>query len=279
MKLFVHSLVKNEERYVWYSVMSVIDYVDKILLWDTGSTDGTVKIAKYLKKLHPAKIHFRQVGDVNIDEFAEVRGEMLKATKADWFVVLDGDEVWWESSIKKLVKFIRRRGTKYESIVVPNVLPVGDIFHKLPELAGRYRLAGKTGHLALRAVKRDIPGLSSDKPHGTWGWVDEDGKMIQERDKKKLKYLDAPYMHFTFLPRAGEGGSEVDVPKRKMKRKYEVGEDFPLDFYYPEVFFREKPGFVSDPWERMDWEVYLKSSFLTPLRRIKRKYTKGKVGY
>ena len=46
MSVWVHTLVKNEERYIWYSVMSVIDYIDKILIWDTGSTDKTVDIIK-----------------------------------------------------------------------------------------------------------------------------------------------------------------------------------------------------------------------------------------
>ena len=46
MKIWAHTLVMNEDRFIWYAVMSVIDYVDKILIFDTGSTDGTVRIIK-----------------------------------------------------------------------------------------------------------------------------------------------------------------------------------------------------------------------------------------
>ena len=51
MKVWAHTLVKNEERYIWYAVMSVIDWVDKILIWDTGSTDKTVEIIKEIEKV------------------------------------------------------------------------------------------------------------------------------------------------------------------------------------------------------------------------------------
>jgi hypothetical protein len=50
LKITAHTLVKNEARFVWYSVMSVIEHVDKILLWDTGSTDGTKEILKKISK-------------------------------------------------------------------------------------------------------------------------------------------------------------------------------------------------------------------------------------
>lgn len=50
MKIIVHTLVKNEERFLWFAVSSVIDYVDKVFLWDTASTDDSIKIEKKLKK-------------------------------------------------------------------------------------------------------------------------------------------------------------------------------------------------------------------------------------
>ena len=48
-KIWAHTLVKNEERFIWFSVMSVIVNVDKVLIWDTGSTDDTVKIIQKIK--------------------------------------------------------------------------------------------------------------------------------------------------------------------------------------------------------------------------------------
>ena len=40
----VHTLVKNEEKYLWFSVMSVINYVDKILMGKTQESHTYIKI-------------------------------------------------------------------------------------------------------------------------------------------------------------------------------------------------------------------------------------------
>ena len=60
--LWAHTMVKNEARWLWYSVNSVIDHVDKLLLWDTGSTDGSIEIEKELVRKYPNKIVFKQSG-------------------------------------------------------------------------------------------------------------------------------------------------------------------------------------------------------------------------
>ena len=110
MKIWAHTLVRNEERYLWFSVMSVIEHVDRILLWDTASTDKTIEIIKLIKKKYPEKIDFRQLGDVNPEKFTLFRQEMLNETKSDWFIIVDGDEVWWDEKIKETVELIYKEG-------------------------------------------------------------------------------------------------------------------------------------------------------------------------
>ena len=280
MKICSQTLVKNEERFIWYSVMSVIAHVDKALIWDTGSSDKTVEIIGEIKKRYPKKVVFREVGEVTPESFTKVRQEMLDATYADWFLVVDGDEVWWEDSIKKVVNTIGERGKELESIVVPNYYLIGDIFHYQEDAAGRYELAGRRGNFNLRAVNRRIPGLRSDKPHGTWGWVDSEGKMIQGRNPEKIKLIeDAYYLHASFLQRSGSKDKDMNVPKRADKLKYEVGISFPSDFFYPEVFFKDKPDMVASPWEKMDNRYLLRALIQTPAKRVKRRLIHGKVGY
>lgn len=278
-KIWAHTLVKNEERFIWFSIMSVIEHVDKVLIWDTGSTDNTVKIIKKIKRKHPNKIIFNEVGDIDIDEFTKVRQEMLDETDSDWFLMVDGDEIWWEESIKKVVNLIKKSGNKIESIVVPTYNLVGDIYHYQEKAAGRYKLAGKFGHYNLRAINRSIPGLKSAKPHGTWGWTDENNRMIQDRSVKKVKFVDAPYIHATFLQRSVNIELDKNVPKRARKLKYELGDSFPLNFYYPEVFFKPRPAFVFPPWRKMDRRYFTKAMFQTPLRKVKRRLIHGKAGY
>lgn len=286
VSITAHTLVKNEERFIWYAVMSVINHVDKVLLWDTGSSDGTLKIIEEIRKVGGDKIAFREYGNVNTNTFTKARQEMLDVTTTDWFMIVDGDEAWWEDSIRKVVGVVRGRGSlpvgrhgSIESIVVPTVNLVGDMYHRQEESAGHYHLAGRTGHLNLRGVNRKIPGLHSCGPHGQWGWVDGQNKMIQDRDPKKIVFVDAPYLHATHLIRSGKVDFEGDVPKRKLKRKYEIGVSLPLDFYYPEVFFRPRPNVVSSVWEKMDEGFNARARFETPMRRLKRRILPGRTGY
>lgn len=277
--IWVHTLVKNEEKYLWYAVMSVIDYVDKILIWDTGSTDKTVEIIKKLQKKYPHKIEFKEIGEVDIDEFTSVRQQMLDETKSDWVLIIDGDEVWWDDSIRKVVGVIQKEGDNLETIVNSYYNIVGDIYHYQEKKAGRYGIDGKVGHLTIRAMNRKIPGLHLEKPHGTQGFFDDKGKLIQKRLSRYRKHIDALFMHFTHMIRSSTLEKDLNVPKRRIKHKTEIGERFPLDFYYPEAFFKSKPKIVFSPWDKMDKKYYLKALIQTPLRKIKRRVIHGKVGY
>ena len=75
---------KNEENFIWYSIMSVINYVDKIIIYDTGSDDKTIDI---INKINNKKIILREI---KTDKFYEdkLRQQMLNETTSDWFIVL-----------------------------------------------------------------------------------------------------------------------------------------------------------------------------------------------
>ncbi len=279
MKIYAHTLVKNEERYLWFAVTSVIDHVDKVLLWDTGSTDNTQLIAKELVKRYGNKIDYRELGDVDINEFTQVRQQMLEETDADWFIIVDGDEVWWKDSIESVRKIVEEQGEKLESLISSYYNVVGDIYHFQEEVAGKYMIDGITGHLSIRAMSRKIPGLHLENPHGTQGFFDNKGKLIQDRSKQKRKHMGKNYLHFTHMIRSSNFQKDLDVPKRKIKYKYELGIPFPKDFYYPESFFLTRPEIVKSPWEKFDTNYLLKSLVQTPLRKMKRRVFSGGVGY
>jgi glycosyltransferase involved in cell wall biosynthesis len=281
MTIWAHTLVRNEERYIWFAVMSVIDYIDKVLIWDTGSEDKTVDIIKEIKKIRKNKVSINLLGKVSPDEFTKVRQEMLDKTKSDWFIIVDGDEVWWDLAIAKTTGLIRKHGKEIESIVNRYYNVVGDIYHYQEEAAGRYEIDGKVGHLNIRAMSRKISGLHFARPHGIQGVFDSKGESIQNRPKKKRVFLENPaYMHFTNVQRSSSVSLDSQVPKRKMKLKYEIGKSFPLDFYYPEVFFRPKPSFVPSPWDKISYNFFTRALLEKPMRILKRKFiTTKSSGY
>lgn len=261
MSIWVNTIVNNEENFIWFAIMSVVDFVDKILVYDTSSNDKTVNIIQEIKKVKGKKIEFKQVGKTDQDRFSQMRQNMLSQSKADWILILDGDEIWWEDSIKKVVSEIRHRGREIEGIVVPMIVPVGDIFHFQDQSAGEYQLLGRKGHLTLRAINTKIPGLHVDWPYGKESYLDSDNQPIQQRDG--MMFLDAPYLHVTHLKRS-------NFKRAYDKFKFELGEG-KKDFKYPEVFYKKFPSLVSSPWIPITGKDLVLSKLLTPLNKIKRR--------
>src|SRR3989344_4886974 len=64
-----HTLVRNEGRFLWFAVMSVINHVDRVLLWDTGSTDQTIEIISEIKRMFPKKVSVNKIVKIDSLEF------------------------------------------------------------------------------------------------------------------------------------------------------------------------------------------------------------------
>ncbi len=255
MKIWAHTIVYNEENFLWYAVKSIIDYVDKVLIWDTGSTDQTWQIIKKLKKDYADKIEIKQVGRVSREQHTQQRQKMLEGSKCDWILLLDGDEIWWRESIKKLVGTINRQDYKLNAIVVPFFNAVGDIYHYQSQSAGEYKLLGRRGHLTIRAINRRIPRLHLDKPYGQEGFFDGANHLIQEGNQKKILFLDAPFLHLTHLKRSGRNRGQD-------KLKYDLGISFEKNHIYPEVFNNPPPLNIPSPLTKRS----LKYEFIAMLK-------------
>ena len=84
-KLSVSMIVKNEERYLPQCLESIKDFVDEIVITDTGSVDKSKEIcSKYTDKLYDYKWD---------DSFANARNNSLHKCTGDWIISLDADEV------------------------------------------------------------------------------------------------------------------------------------------------------------------------------------------
>lgn len=259
MTIWANTIVNNEENFIWFALMSVLNFVDKILVWDTGSDDKTIEIIKAIKS---KKVEFKEVGEVDPVQFTKMRQKMLDQSKCDWILILDGDEIWWESSIKKLRKTVMEKGNQIDGVVVPMKVPVGDIFYLQEELAGQYQILGRKGHLSLRAINKKIPGLHVGLPYGKETYLDENNLPIQQR--KNIIYLEAPYLHVTHLKRSSS--------KRKYNKfKHELGNEVSKDFKFPEVLDADYPKQICSPWIKLSNIELAKAKILTPLRKIKRR--------
>lgn len=91
-------IVKNEEEHLEACLKSVQDLVDEMVLIDTGSSDGTIEIAKQFG----AKV-FHHPWE---DDFSKARNLSLQYAQGSWVLVLDADEVISEAdhvNIRKLI--------------------------------------------------------------------------------------------------------------------------------------------------------------------------------
>jgi glycosyltransferase involved in cell wall biosynthesis len=99
IRLTIGMIVKNEEKTLdrcLSSLKPLMDAVEsELIITDTGSTDGTVEIAK---KYTDRILHFEWCGD-----FSAARNTGLDAARGEWFLFLDGDE-WFENT-DDLIRF------------------------------------------------------------------------------------------------------------------------------------------------------------------------------
>ncbi len=256
-----HVLVKNEENFVWFAVMSIINDVDKIIVFDTGSQDKTVEIIKAIKN---PKITFAEKGPVDLKKYISLRQELVDKTTTDWFLQLDGDEVWPKDSIESLIRMIQKAQDNIVGIVNRTRNCVGDIYHYLPEETGEYELLGRKGHLNIRAIKKTADlkvQLAPPFNAYTETYLNVNGS-IPKQDKSLL-FLDKYVWHLTHLKR-----SRFDDHG---KRKWEIGIPFPKDTLYPEVFSLKHPPNVSDPWQKIDVANRIWALIQTPLKKLKRR--------
>jgi len=95
-------IVKNEEAFLEQCLESVKDYVDEIIVVDTGSTDQTVDIArKYTDKVyfHPWE-----------GSFSKARNQALVYATGDWIFQIDADEELLQGGGEKLREAVREAG-------------------------------------------------------------------------------------------------------------------------------------------------------------------------
>ena len=101
LKISACMIVKNEEAFLSRCLDSIKEFVDEIIIVDTGSTDGTVEIAKkYTDKIyfHPWK-----------DSFSEARNHYLKYATGDWIFQIDADEEMVKEDIPVLMKAVQNK--------------------------------------------------------------------------------------------------------------------------------------------------------------------------
>ncbi len=233
MSITAHCLVKNEENFVGFAIKSVINFVDKVIVFDTGSTDKTVGLIKNLVKEFPEKIIFEEKGPCDKIRHTQLRQEMLDRTHTEWFMILDGDEIWTKRAMGEAVK-ITQENASIGCILNPYYLCAGDIFHH--SIRGKYVYDDVKIHALARIFKITPEVKWNLGPYGEDDYVkDSKGNLIR---KGNYVYMQNKYWHTSALVRSSKD-SEVGLGRHKQVMSYSlkvIGQGLKIYEAIPDVF-------------------------------------------
>lgn len=257
----VHCLVKNEDIWVKEALVSVLPFAKTILVFDTGSTDKTIE---KIKSIASPKIILEERGPKTHLELVDLRKEMIKRTKTSWFLILDGDEVWPEDELLKLLEAAKLASKNIVALVNRNRNCVGDVFHYLPESSSRYNLAGRVGNLTIRMIRKS-DDLTIGGEYPLESFTNSKGPI--QSQEGNLEFIDCWYLHTSVLRRSSIDDSKKSGSYAKTKI-WEKGIELKFDDL-PEVL--KKLDKNSAQLRRRGKMYEVASHFTTPVISLKRK--------
>ncbi|MBV6716775.1 glycosyltransferase [Paenibacillus chitinolyticus] len=166
-------IVKDEERTLDRCLASVKDFIDEMIIIDTGSTDNTIAIAKK----HGAQVHSYKW----CDDFADARNFANQFATSDYILSLDGDE--WISEDTDLSVFKETFKHEFYYLNIRNLIQVGVVEnHSLIRLFKRgFSFTGSI-HEQI-----DLGKYSSDEGGFLSAFINHDGYMesvVKNKNKK-----------------------------------------------------------------------------------------------
>lgn len=256
-------VVKNEDRWVWYAIQSVLPYVDRLLISDTGSTDRTLNLVKSIKS---QKIKLVQIHASTAAEITAVRQRQIEATSEGWIWFVDGDEIYTKKGGAEITRAVRT--AKYRVIAVRRFDLLGDIYHRQHESVGTYRLYGESGHLLVRLVNlAAFPGLHYQGDYPLEGLYDAQGTSILGLDRQQVYLTQEHLYHAMYLQRSSLGRNLANVFNRS---KYKIETGLPVRDRFPEVFDSNAPPGIPDPRHRRSLAYEALAAIITPVKELKR---------
>lgn len=167
-------IVKNEQEMIEDCILSARNFVDEIIVVDTGSDDDTVRIAKKMG----ANVYTYEWDN----SFSNARNCSIEKANHEWILLLDADERLVEEDGKKLIDFIEN--DKYDGAHFKVYNFVGSIE------SGRYTI-----HYALRLLRNNgmyrFCGDIHEQITSTQGELVKNRFAITEIRIKHLGYLDS----------------------------------------------------------------------------------------
>lgn len=114
----VHCRVRNEEAFVREMILSILPLAEKILVCDTGSTDSTLE---KIRTIDRKKIEIVNRPPADPRGIMEYRNEMIERTETEWFMLVDGDEIYPDGAALKILERMKTIPEKISRIMIHRV--------------------------------------------------------------------------------------------------------------------------------------------------------------
>ena len=190
--LSLSMIVRDEATRIEACLQSVQDFVDEMVVVDTGSTDETVALAQACG----ARVeHLEWPGD-----FAPARNAALEHVKGDWVLVLDADEQLRAEAIPKLKALMAQ----------PDVLVINLLRHELGAAMAPYSNVSR--------LFRRHPRIQWSKPYHSM--IDESvAALINDEPQWRIANCAEPaLLHDGYRPELLSGTDKAERLRQSMER-------------------------------------------------------------
>ena len=248
-------IVRDEETNLPRSLAQILSYFDEVVVLDTGSTDGTVPLAKeYGAKVF--EIPWR-------NDFSYARNRSIELASGDWIMWFDADNRISEHDADKIKRLVDEKQDKVfwcTEVVEPGggQLIQKRIFPNLPD----FRFTGAI-HEQLVHPQEGIRYVTTDIKIYHWGY--EDKEQLKQKGLRNLRILkeelranpDDFYFNFNIARCYGNFREfeQAIYHLRKVIQNPDAEKENPEIYFYAHVMlflFHEKLGRVQEGRKVLD---------------------------
>ena len=185
---------------------------------------------------------------------------MLERTETDYFMILDGDEIWWKNSIEELIAIVN---SEEEPLLVAQhyINCAKDIFHYRKPERDVFAFLDKKEAATIRLYSMKIPGIHCGGYYGIEGFFDGDNNEVQ-CGKYEIVWQKEKYFHTSYIQRSSSQKKDLKAFSRMSKLFMSYDYKFPKNYKFPEVFYADYPSIVLSPFKRNIFSVRTFSYFL-----------------
>lgn len=239
-RLSLCMIARDEERFLPGCLASVRGVVDEVVITDTGSTDGTVDIARAFGAI----VRFLAwPGD-----FSVARNDALEGTSGDWILWLDADERLASGAGAALRRAIEEDDFDYGMLTLHNATRLDAPEEEV--LAGRAR-AGEP--VLLPRLLRRTPDLAWE------GRVHESVGQWVVRGERRQRVVEAPLVHFGTVPEVfevrGKNGRNLELLRQRV---VEEPDSVTTYSYLAAELFRRGASEEGQAIVERGWSVFLR---------------------